>query len=64
MSATLTLKSQNINALPANLTRGGSNHFLVTGLPILPAGKWTMTLHVVRGGLNDTATVIQIPIRG
>jgi copper transport protein len=63
MSATLTLKSKNIHALPANLTRGGSNHFLVTGLQILPAGKWTMTLHVVRVGLNDTATVITIPIR-
>jgi copper transport protein len=63
MSATLTLKSQNIQALPANLTRGGANHFLVQGLPILPAGKWTMTLHVVRVGLNDTATVITIPIR-
>jgi copper transport protein len=62
MSATLTLKSQNIQALPANLTRGGANHFLVQGLPILPAGKWTMTLHVVRVGLNDTATVITIPI--
>jgi copper transport protein len=62
MSATLTLKSQNIQALGANLTRGGPNHFLVTGLPILPAGKWTMTLHVVRRGLNDTATVFTIPI--
>jgi copper transport protein len=62
ISATLTLASQNIHALPANLTRGGPNHFLVTGLPILPAGKWTMTLHVVRRGLNDTATVITIPI--
>jgi copper transport protein len=63
MTATLSLDSKNIHGLPANLTRGGANHFLVTGLPILPAGKWTMTLHVVRGGLNDTATVITIPIR-
>jgi copper transport protein len=64
MSATLTLKSKNIAALDAGLTRGGPNHFLVNDLPILPAGKWTMTLHVLRRGLNDTAAVIQIPISG
>jgi copper transport protein len=62
MNATLSLKSKGITALDAGLTRGGPNHFLVNDLPILPAGKWTMTLHVLRRGLNDTATVINIPI--
>jgi copper transport protein len=63
MSATLSLPSKGVTGLPANLERGGANHFLVTGLVVPFAGKWKMTLHVLRRGLNDTAVLITIPIR-
>jgi copper transport protein len=63
MSATLSLKSKGILALPADLTKGGPNHYLNTTLALPIPGKWTMTLHVLRRGLNDTAVVETIPIR-
>jgi copper transport protein len=65
MTGDFFLPAQNLK-VPANLTRAGANHYLVTGLPITSAGKWQLVLHVTRvidGEPRDTAVVVKVPIR-
>jgi copper transport protein len=63
ITATMSLPSKNILSMPTDLQKAGPNHYLVNDLQIPIPGKWRMTIHVLRRGLNDTAAVIEVPIR-
>lgn len=63
ISGDLSLPAKGISKLPANLRRGGGNHFLVANLPITITGTWKLVIHVLRGGFSDTAAVFDVPIR-
>jgi hypothetical protein len=63
ITATMSLPSKNILSMPTDLQKAGPNHYKVDDLQIPIPGKWRMTLHVLRRGLNDTAAVIDVPIR-
>jgi copper transport protein len=64
ISATVALLSQGVEPYDAKLQRAGPNHYLVSGLLITPAGKWTLQIHATRGEFTDIAAPpIQVPIR-
>jgi copper transport protein len=63
ITATMSLPSKNILSMPTDLQKAGPNHYKVDDLQIPIPGKWRMTIHVLRRGLNDTAAVIDVPIR-
>lgn len=63
ITASLSLPSQDIQNLPVGLRRGGPNHSLENGMPITFTGKWQLVIHVLQGEFNDTATLIDVPIR-
>jgi len=53
-------------SVPANLVRGGPNHFLTTSATIPAGGKYQMliqVLQVIDGRLIDTPGVLKVPIR-
>jgi copper transport protein len=49
--------------IPAELKRGGANHFVNESLLLPDAGEWTLALHVFRAEIGDTAVAIKVPIR-
>jgi copper transport protein len=53
-------------SVPANLVRGGPNHFLTSSASITESGKYQMlvqVLQVLDGRLVDTPVVLNVPIR-
>ena len=63
ITADMSLPAKGIDSLPVELHRGGPNHFLADAQLIPKTGKWKMAIHALRGQLNDTAVVIEVPIR-
>jgi copper transport protein len=65
MSAKL-VSADRSTSVPANLVRGGPNHFLTSSATIPAAGKYQMliqVLQVIDGRLIDTPGVLKVPIR-
>jgi len=65
MSAKL-VSADGSTSVPANLVRGGPNHFLTTSATIPAAGNYQMliqVLQVIDGRLIDTPGVLKVPIR-
>ena len=65
MSAKL-VSADGSTSVPANLVRGGPNHFLTNSATIPAAGKYQMliqVLQVIDGRLIDTPGVLKVPIR-
>jgi copper transport protein len=65
MSAKL-VSADRSTSVPANLVRGGPNHFLTNSATIPTAGKYQMLVQVVQvldGRLIDTPGVLTVPIR-
>jgi hypothetical protein len=53
-------------SVPANLVRGGPNHFLTSSATVTASGTYRMLLQVLQvidGRLVDTAGVLKVPIR-
>lgn len=49
--------------IPANLTRGGANHFLSESVVIPSRGDWELVIHVLRGRFNDTPVTTTVRFR-
>jgi hypothetical protein len=65
MSAKL-VSADRSTSVPANLVRGGPNHFLTNSATIPTTGKYQMLIQVLQvqsGRLIDTPAVLTVPIR-